>query len=751
MFNKFPVYKSLLPLFLFTAIFFSFSKKSNHVNQNNFDPHAGVVPSLLKGAKIQTSSNQKEAYKIIDENRESAWQSDAPLPEGFIKNGNQNILLNKKPVSAESAFINQSNHFTDGDLNNIGEIKSNNGKATIAYLLKNKSFFSISLKCQIKSAVHFFIEKNNKEKIKIGTYLLKDNFQLKRIEKEYKNVNKLILESEADFNLFEIAALAEAPKEHVIFQFNKPQKIGVLKAKYWAGHGTATKTKLYSSRDGKTWNPILEFDPNAVNEALLNFPEHVASYVKLEHTLVPKDWNKVFFWEIKMYDKNGPYGKKPIANQGAVSIGEILGVNGYWSWGTDQYSFLLGEKEGPRRYKDLISHTRNYHDMTWDITDPDNVIDFSKMKGEGTPAKEWVNWDLEYADWKKTEMDIQASFQFYRFKPEQWNSPEQSAYNYAHAFVKHFGIEKGNGLVCSIEAGNEPWKYPSDIYKKILKGILEGAKAADPKVEVFPCALQAADPEMENTDVFKNYIGARVTPEIAQQLDGLNTHVYSYVNEKNGKRKAVHPEHPLSSFWELNNMVQWRNHNMPGKKIYLSEWGWDCDGGGEHCTHQECVSEQAAAAYAVRGLMIAARMGIERATWYFYANEKMPSSLYTRSGLMSSVNAGFVKKKPFNSLQSLITITGNAYFNKVVREDESAWLYQLSDWKGKPTHLIGWLPIDGDSPQTETIKWTSEKEITASWVLDGVKEEARPIQNPVKTRNGYELKLSAIPKVFVLD
>ncbi|MBK9014986.1 MAG: hypothetical protein IPM82_13435 [Saprospiraceae bacterium] len=126
---------------------------------------------------------------------------------------------------------------------------------------------------------------------------------------------------------------------------------------------------------------------------------------------------------------------------------------------------------------------------------------------------------------------------------------------------------------------------------EILLGMAEGAEAGDPTVEVFPCALQAVDPLAEKHGQWKNYIGDRITPQSASLLDGINIHCYSYTSDKNGKRRAVQPEHPGSSFWEMLNAIRWRNQNMPGKKIYLSEWGWDSDGAGEDCTHDECVSE----------------------------------------------------------------------------------------------------------------------------------------------------------------
>ena len=739
----------ILPSFMVAALF-SFSNKKYTWLQKEFNPDAGLVLSLTKKATVSASSNTKDAVNVLDGDLSTAWVSEAPLPNGFIKNSNQNIFYGLVPEIPHGGDQNLAG-LTDGNLDNFATIPFYDQQAKAKFPIKTNHFFSLSVKCQTTVNIDFYIELLTGEILHLGTYKSTDNFQLLRFEKPLQNAKALILSAPSSFEIFEIAALATPPKESIIFHFGQPEKIGVFKGKCWAGTGAAIATHLYASMDGEIWEPITSFPPDSPHELLIDFPERKASFLKIEHTLVPKDWNKVFCWEIKLYDKYGPFGKRPIANQGAVSLRQMLGVNGYWSWGTDQYSFLLGEKEGPRRYADFMSHARNYHDMTWDLNDPDQGIDFSKMKNSGTPAKEWVNWDTEYANWKKSGLDVQASLQFYRFDPSEWGTPEQSAYQYAHAFANHFGQKNGNGLVCTIEAGNEPWKYPSDVYLKILKGVINGAKDADPGIEVLPCALQAADPEMEKTDVFKNYIGSRIDAVSAQQLDGVNTHVYSYVTGQDGKRRGVHPEHPMSSFWEINNLIRWRDHNMPGKKIYLSEWGWDCNGGGEDCTHNECVTEEAAAAYAARGLLISARLGIERASWYYYANEKVPSSLYTRSGLTSSFNAGFQHKKPFNSLQALIGWAGNAYFLKIIREDETAWLYMFGDQANRPTHLVGWLPIDGNSLTTKVIQWPTSLKIESALVLDGKENGGTPIPMPIKTNGGYLLELTPYPIVFTIE
>jgi hypothetical protein len=72
----------------------------------------------------------------------------------------------------------------------------------------------------------------------------------------------------------------------------------------------------------------------------------------------------------------------------------------------------------------------------------------------------------------------------------------------------------------------------------------------------------------------------------------------------------------------------------------MTEWGWDSDGGGQACTKfPECTSEAAAAAYAVRGLMLHARLGVARSTWFFYGNlDDCDDHVFCRSGLTASMS-----------------------------------------------------------------------------------------------------------------
>lgn len=679
-------------------------------NTEHWDANAGLI--LPYHATWTTSSNAVDCRKIYDENPQSFWQSAAPFPNAFVTRKDLNVFLNKGSQIAASPEVKSFIALTDGDLNTSIKINSSKGKYWLSIHFKEPMAIQyLALKCGNNTAIQ--IETQGARRTELSheqqqklIYLKDDSYQFKRYELSgtYQNIR---FTSTSPFEIFEMAALADYPQEYAIADLGKVKPVGTIYTRHFAGQNNAIDTKIYLSNDQKNWREIATINPKIEHTYITHLKEDVpARYVKIAHRLRPTDWNKVYLWEAGIYDKHGHYGAMPPAKKSRVTVAELLGVNSTWGWGHNKYSNLIPTNEGADLYRPLSSHARNYHDLAWDVKTPSNSPNYKLMAmGKGTEVQWWLNWDQEYKAWQKTGMKNQATIQIANFSDSDWNDPYQNAYDIGYNFARHFGPSHGNGLVTTLEVGNEPWKYEAKIYQQILLGMAQGAKKADPNIQVFPCALQAADPAMEKTDVFKNYMGLRLPAKAAKSLDGINIHCYSYLQNEAGKRIAVHPEHPNTSYREILSNVRFRDHNMPNKKIFLSEWGWDHNGAGEDCTHSECVSEQAAAAYAVRGALMAMRLGVDRASWFFFANEERPSSLYTRSGLTGSVQTGFKKKKSYYALVNLVKQLGDTYFLKTIQEDEKAWVYLFGNSKGKATHLVGWLPVTGDSKEVKQFVW----------------------------------------------
>ncbi|MFT4758190.1 MAG: hypothetical protein ACI9XO_002894 [Paraglaciecola sp.] len=735
-------------LLLFGLIFFSFNPVSEEVN--SFDPAAGFITSLAQNSIILAAANVKDLPKITDGDPSTFWQSDAPLPQGFINRKELNCFYKK---GLDFFLYEGGEKIFDGNLNNATLFRKRGEKARMKIKFPDpKYLYSISTKMQIKEEVEIFVKLKNGLKKRLDIYGYAENYKLERFDIQ-EVVEEIEFVSNEGFSVFEIAALAELPKEALVFDFFEKKQLGKLILKNWSGGQAIKSTTISVSNDKKNWEEVRTFRGEFAFPYAVNFPvEKEAQYLKLECEVTGKDWQKVSIFEVKVYDENGEFGAKPIAQKSPANLKEMLGVNGYWSWGNNTFSTMLKPGEGPALYQSISSHGRNYHDLTWDLKTPDQSIDFTKMKTAGTPVKEWLNWDREYKAWADAGMDIQASIQFYRFRDKQWKTAYKSAYNYGQSFAKYFGGAQGNGLICAIEVGNEPWQYAAATYREILYGMAKGVKMADPNLEVFPCALQAVDPDAETNGGFRNYIGARIPKAAMPYLDGINIHAYSYILNKFGQRKSTYPEHQNSTFWEVLNAIKWRDKNMPGKKIYLSEWGYDGEGGGEDCTHSECISEGAAANYSLRNLLIAARLGMHRATWYFYANSDEKSSLYTRSGLTSSKKNGFQKKEVFQVLENLIEKYGELHFLEVLQENSEGWVYAFTTMDESKEFIIAWRPTD-----------YKQRKLKSEYILKSGRKvkKAEFLQQPdfnfsekglAKFTNGQiRLQFCAIPVIFELE
>ena len=302
---------------------------------------------------------------------------------------------------------------------------------------------------------------------------------------------------------------------------------------------------------------------------------------------------------------------------------------------------------------------------------------------------------------------------------------------------------------------NEP-DYAAALYSDILLGMARGAKAADPRMRVLPGIVVGHD---LLADGFMN-------ASHLQHLDGLNTHVYAYHGGSRG-RVAAHPESKVSLMRrELLQQVRFRDAHLPGLPLYVSEWGWDSAGGGEECGFSECVSERAQALYAVRGALLLARLGVERASWFFASNIKAEALMrgevhrFSRSGLTASADRGFAPKQSLRAFEQLVALLGQRHFVRVLREDDEAWVYALGHANGTATHVAAWRPVDGDDSAQRRISLDVQTLGTVTpgetWEFSGLVPSAseagrlRAMKPRVRNSSHWELTIRSAPLVVAL-
>ncbi len=722
-----------------------------------WDASAGVIKPY-SGAS-SSSSTGTGITNTLDGNLATAWQSAAPFPSNYINRSDQNVLKNRSVTASPSSTFLSS--VTDANINTYAHIdmpnSTDNAWAQID-LPTTDSVRILSVKLSLAHSVAVFLVTQTGEHIFVDSVRCSQDYQLIKYTPFRSDIQSIRLESIHPFLLYEVAATSKPPREWVTVNLQQPRSVGWIHTKHWAGTNVVSNTRMYVSTDNTTWTQITTLDPTSLSLTTTRptTPLNV-QYIKMEHQLLEKDWAKCFVWEISAYDANGPFAAMASASPNPNTLNDMVGVNGIWGWGWNSYSNWLPATKGPAKFAQVASHARNYHSMIWDVTDPDITPNYIAMgNGSGTQAQWWLNWNQEYNAWQSAGLPVQASIAFLNDDPatseSAWNTPYQSAYNYGYAFARYFGPTYGNGLVRDMEVGNEPWDYSASFYSTVLQGMAKGAKDADPAMRVFSGALQAGDP-LSEVGMFKNYAGIRISQQTATYLDGFNSHAYAFTYESNGIRRMSYPEHPESGLrWVLND-IRFRDVNMPGKKFYLSEFGWDSDGAGESCTHSECVTEANQAMYILRSIFWFSRLGIDRTTVYFHTNNNnTTSSLFERCGITGSItNSQGALKKSYVALQALRATVGAKKFLSVLQENDQAWAYVFGDNAGTPTHMVVWRPVDGSTTGAVQVNLSYPGyTATAAKYLSGNTATGETTAVPTVSAGVFQVNAYATPTVITL-
>ncbi len=717
-----------LTAFLLLSLF-----SSTKIVAQQWDDDAGLIKPFKTDVTV---SSGKNVWAITDRKPQTYWESDNPLPFHYISEPRMNLFfqnhsfqLNMNRQKVQAAFDGNSNTKSKIE-NGLLQLRLTHPETLKLLTVKGDitDSLEISVHYQNGSTQHFY-------------YLPAQKFQLINFHLlPVHPVSMIVLKSNKGFDLYELAALKGNPSEFVRLDFGRTRKIGWIASRH-LNSTSIKKIRVFTSNDGRQWQFLLNLNPRAIPYLQIPLKKEVdARYIKIAFTLNLKDYQKADLWEFAVYGPHGPYGKPPAPKISDLDFAHAFGINTIWGWGYSVYSDRLKPGTGPAKFRVLTSHLRTYHRLDWDMKNPQHLPDYQRMaSGKGTLVNPWLNWDREYGYWKTFGYHIDATLTFKEdnFPDSLWEKPFDEAYAFGQKFGRHFG--KGNRpILDKVEIGNEPWNYNPAVYQKLLSGMSKGIHSVS-KLTVLPCAIQAYDPASDD----QNYISKYLTLENTRWIAGLNTHIYSYVFREDGKRVAVMPEDPRSAVWSMANLCRYRDMNLPGKKIYVTEFGFDATGGGENCTHSECITERQQAIFGVRMAMILWRLGAENFYWYYFANVAYDSFLHNRSGLCGSYKTGFQKKLAFDAFEHLYQILGPYHFYKIVREDDEAYAYLFKNLSTRKKILMVWRPVEKISV---TPKWIT---IPISLPIKKITPLVGNIQSTYKKQRGtLQIKLTGVP-VFI--
>ncbi|EON76676.1 hypothetical protein ADIS_3126 [Lunatimonas lonarensis] len=714
-----------------------------------WDPDAGIYAPLSEGSQVTASSSVSnpvhQPQAALDNNFATSWISDNPLPDRYLSNPDQNILLGRQGEASGGVQVVNA---TDGVLGNFTPLIQVGTDGTATYRLVLEPAFVRRLNLRVGSGLTVPVTIRLSNAAGNVTELIHPagtNANLRHVV-DMDAVTEIFLSAEAPFSIQEIGAYSKPLSEHITLDLGEIKSVSWIRTRHWNGSNNSLGARLFAGKTLEDLQLIEVLDPSRLDPQLISMGEPFeARYVRLVHDLVDENFKKATVQEITVYDQHGTYGPAPSPKPQQRSFSELFGLNTVWAWGTNKIPSLQGPNEGAQKFSRVASQARNYHNIHWDTTDPDFTPTYDP--DNLNVHMQWTQWHREYQDWKNKGFTVDATFTFDRFPETAWGNPFESAYALGQAFGSVYGPAKLN-LVRTVEVGNEPWDYSDSTYVKILEGMAKGLKEADPDLIVLPAALQASGTESGNSGVGKNYMGLKLSETAAQYLDGVNVHLYSYTRNASGTRIAVHPEHPESTMQALFAAMRFRDKNMPDKEVHVTEWGWDASSANETAVNSEAVSAMDQAVYALRGLFWLSRMGVDRAHWYFYANVDIPAGgtplNYDRSGLTESKLSQFREKRSFVAVAAMQERMGDLYFDEVLREDEQGYVYALRNDMGEQTHLLAWRPVTGSDSSAVFLTLPMDRPVREAWYLSGLSYDGEEvsIQNG---EGGLQLPLSSKP------
>ena len=734
----------------------------------------------ITAARYFATSRPQYAANINDGDQNTFWQSTRCYPIGYLYVPEANILAGA--CAAGRCIISNStgndsspattSSITDLDTNTANYMYSKQKTYLKVNLIAPTKIAAVTVKVSCTARVNIFgIVAATNARLLIGVIFSNQtyqqlNYQLggsATLSSAVFSALRLETSVKTVLQVFEFAARSGPCFEYAGIDYGKLVTISALTVRHWAGNTPTVANTFYEySVDNIVWNRVaanLVIPPNLLHALDVDvYPAVSAQYLRVKHVFFEGVSENVYVWELSAWGVDGKYGKLEPVQPNAVNFRDLLGVNGIWGWGGQGNGNTAHEGWGAKRYSPVAGHARNYHSWHWDVSDPDHIPNYDGMScGSGTEVQSWLSWDMEYGGWNAANLEVETSINFdsYNFPQANFNDPYRASYNYGFIFAKHFGSQNGVDLVSTLEVGNEPgYAGVSDpvFYSSLLLGMAMGVKDADPTMRVTPGHFSSLNETL-----------SRLNATHVKFLDALNIHAYSWTQTALGTT-GVYPEHNMSTLNEVNSMLRFRDRNLPGMPIFLTEWGWDSAGGGEDCYPPPgvvgsfdpiCVSESAQAVYAVRGALLLARKGLSRLTWFFYGNGvattkswEQTRALFSRSGLVSSSSTGYKNKASFYALKDFVSSLGDAYFKDVIQENREAYIYILGNKSHGNSHIVAWRPIDAETTTAVNITFSFNFAPSLAWFLGYSSFKTASL--PRESSGQWSMSITAYPTVVEL-
>ena len=347
----------------------------------------------------------------------------------------------------------------------------------------------------------------------------------------------------------------------------------------------------------------------------------------------------------------------------------------------------------PDLYQPVCRWVRDYHPVKWDLDKDTSVLP------EWPFAKNRVSWEKVYGSWHEKGLRISVCFQFDDIPAAHWKNLERDAHAYAKSFAEHFGPGGKYPWVECVELGNEPGLLDDATYLRLFKSMAEGIRAGDPKLKIATCNTEAggSDRYWKGADIFK--------PQLPM-IDVLRIHRYAIKEGWPTWRRSFPEDATVPYLSKIQDMIDWRDANAPGRQMWVSEFGWDAstqkpDPKGDMAKFISCTDEEQAM-WLVRSFFLFSEMGIDKAFVYFFNDDDKPS-FHACSG----ITRNFQPKPSYHAIAWMLKHLADYRFSRaILKSEKDGYVFEFTPEKaGEPRILAVWhatsdsskitVPIDG--------------------------------------------------------
>jgi hypothetical protein len=460
-----------------------------------------------------------------------------------------------------------------------------------------------------------------------------------------------------------------------------------------------------------------------------------------------------------------------------VTVDQFIGMNSYmWT---------------PDKVHDAVSIVREYHHWGWNgVKDEKTPISWAPLKGIGS-ADEYYQ--------KMHNRGIEAVPCLVGFvepgkemiKPCFGKNPsDPQSYSlmadYLYQFAARYGHQK---VACSLLRTTEPEPKKSGLgWLNYLENWNEGDRYWGAPEEHFTpyqfaafCSacydgnqgkmgpgygVKNADPEM------KLVLGglASIEPGFVQSMklwadhyrngsfpaDVLNFHHYNNTEGMQHSTKQAHGVSPEADHFKerMKKLVDWRNENLPGKEVWISEFGWDTDENSfvsatGHSNYPDKISlDELQAIWMIRGFLAGTAAGIDR-MMMFLSEDLKGEGVFTNSGFIR--RDGSYKPSWFYTNTLKNALTGMVFLDEYPSGNENVWIYRYKNAKtGKGAYVL-WCPTsDGTTVENYELKLTGDFTLATKVLLEDKQESG--IQDVVEVfTKSVKIHVSEKPVILLVD